>query len=49
MTTARGYPAGCGTQTAGLAATGYTGTANTNATEEYTGAGTLSTKTVTAS
>ena len=37
LNTARYVQGGSGTQTAGLAFGGYTGTANTNATEEYSG------------
>jgi hypothetical protein len=37
LNTARDSLAGCGTQTAALAFGGYTGTANTGATEEYDG------------
>jgi hypothetical protein len=37
LNTARYLPGGAGTQTAGLAFGGYTGTATTTATEEYNG------------
>jgi hypothetical protein len=48
MSTARRGLAGVGTQPAALAFGGYT-TANTAATEEWTGAGSPLTKTITAS
>ena len=48
MGTARRLLAGFGTQTAGLAAGGYD-TANTAATEEWTGPGAALTKTITVS
>jgi hypothetical protein len=48
MSTARNQVAGAGTQTAALAFGGNTGTA-TNATEEWTGAGSPLTKTITVS
>jgi hypothetical protein len=40
MATARSGLAGAGTQAAGLAFSGYTGTTGTAATEEFTGLGT---------
>jgi hypothetical protein len=49
LTTATRLLAGAGTQSAGLAIGGYVGTADTAATEEYTGAGALVTKTITVS
>ena len=48
LNTARNALAGCGTQTAGLAFGGYI-TAVTAATEEFTGPGALTTKTITTS
>jgi hypothetical protein len=47
--TARYALGGAGTQTAGLAFGGYTGTANSAATEEWTGAGAPLTQTITVS
>jgi hypothetical protein len=50
LNTARNFLGGAGTQTAALAFGGFhTGTANTAATEEWTGAGTPETKTITVS
>jgi hypothetical protein len=49
LTTATRLLAGAGTQSAGLAIGGYVGTADTAATEEWTGAGAAVTKTITVS
>ena len=49
LNTARASLAGCGTQTAGLALGGESATALTGATEEWLGAGSPQTKTITAS
>jgi hypothetical protein len=49
MSTARTGASGAGTQAAGLAFAGYNGTTGTGATEEFTGPGSFSTKTITVS
>jgi hypothetical protein len=49
LATARREIAGAGTQASALAFGGYTGTAYSNATEEWTGAGSAETKTITVS
>jgi hypothetical protein len=49
LSTARAFSVGCGTQGSGLISAGYTGTAYSTATEEWTGPGSPTTKTITTS